>query len=74
MRWLLSFVLLAWFGIVDALSSSGTRTLVVIEDLAEKDNYSKFFEDLEGEFWEILAVLISTQQDLGNIFTDHFGL
>lgn len=50
MRWLFSVLALAWVGIVNALSSSGNRTLVIVEDLAEKDKYSKFFGDLEGKF------------------------
>lgn len=48
MRWILSFLLLGLLGIVQALSSSGNRLLVVLEDLAEKDKYSKFIGDLES--------------------------
>lgn len=39
--------MLAFVSLAQALSSSGTRLLVVLEDLAEKDNYSKFWQDLE---------------------------
>ena len=48
MRWLLSFLLFALLGIVHAISSSGNRLLVVNEEPAEKDKYSKFWADLEG--------------------------
>jgi oligosaccharyltransferase complex subunit beta len=50
MRWLLSFVLFGFLAAVHALSSSGTRLLVVLEDAAEKDEYSMFWGDLEGRF------------------------
>lgn len=33
---------------VNALSSSGNRLLVILEELAEKEKYSKFLGDLEG--------------------------
>lgn len=49
MQWLLSFFLLTLLGIVQALSSTGNRLLVVIEEAAEKSKYSKFWTDLEGE-------------------------
>lgn len=48
MRWLLSFVLFGFLAAVHALSSSGTRLLVVLEDAAEKDEYSTFWGDLEA--------------------------
>lgn len=48
MRWLLSSLLVSFLGIAHALSSSGNRLLVVIEEAAEKDKYSQFWDDLEG--------------------------
>ena len=48
MRWLLSLFVLALLSLVQALSSSGNRLLVVIEEAAEKSKYSKFWTDLEG--------------------------
>lgn len=48
MRWLLSFLLLALGSVVSALSSSGNKLLVVLEELAEKSKYSKYLGDLEG--------------------------
>ncbi|KAF2807227.1 Dolichyl-diphosphooligosaccharide-protein glycosyltransferase 48kDa subunit [Mytilinidion resinicola] len=48
MRWLFSFLVLALLGAVQALSSSGSRLLVVLEELAEKDKYSEFWDDLRG--------------------------
>jgi hypothetical protein len=49
MRWFLSFLLLGLFAAVNALSSSGNRLLVVLEELEEKGKYSKFLGDLEGK-------------------------
>lgn len=49
MRWFLSFLLLCFCGVAHALSTSGNRLLVVLEDAAEKDLYSTFWSDLEGE-------------------------
>ena len=49
MRWLLSLLALGLFAVVNALSSSGSRLLVVLEELAEKEKYSKFFGDLAGK-------------------------
>lgn len=48
MRWLFSFLLLALLSLVQALSSSGSRLLVVIEEAAEKEKYSQFLGGLEG--------------------------
>lgn len=48
MRWLF-FLLFLGHCLVDALSSSGNRLLVVLEDLSEQDRYSTFFKDLEGK-------------------------
>jgi len=50
MRWLLSFLVLGLLGLTQALSSSGNRLLVVIEEAAEKDKYSQFWGDLEGMY------------------------
>ena len=48
MRSLLSVLLLCFASIAAALSSSGSRLLVVLEDAAEKSKYSKFWKQLEG--------------------------
>jgi oligosaccharyltransferase complex subunit beta len=48
MRWLLSLACIALLGLTQALSSSGIRLLVVIEEAAEKAKYSTFWKDLEG--------------------------
>ena len=49
MRSLLSLVVLLFAAIVSAASTSGNRLLVVADDVADKDAYSKFFGDLAGE-------------------------
>src|SRR5450432_3087549 len=49
MRWFLSLLVLGLFAVANALSSSGNRLLVVLEEIAEKEKYSKFFGDLEGQ-------------------------
>jgi oligosaccharyltransferase complex subunit beta len=48
MRWIISFLLLGLLAVVQAVSSSGNKLLVVLEDLAEKSKYSKYLGDLEG--------------------------
>jgi hypothetical protein len=48
MRWLFSFLLLWLSAVVSALSESGNRVLVVLEEAGEKDKYSTFWGDLEG--------------------------
>jgi oligosaccharyltransferase complex subunit beta len=48
MRSFLSVLLLCLVSIVAAISSSGSRLLVVLEDAAEKTKYSKFWKQLEG--------------------------
>lgn len=48
MRWLFFCLCLAFSGFVQAISSTGNRLLVIIEEAAEKDKYSKFWGDLEG--------------------------
>lgn len=49
MRSLVSFLVLLLVAAVQAISSSGgNRLLVILEDVAEKDGYSKFLGDLEG--------------------------
>ena len=44
----LSVVLLLVPGLVQGISSNGNRLLVVIEEAAEQDKYSQFFNDLTG--------------------------
>jgi len=59
MRSLLSFLLLGLLGLVHALRSSGSRLLVVIEEVAEKEKYSTLWGDLEGR-WTLLHQQQST--------------
>jgi oligosaccharyltransferase complex subunit beta len=47
-RSLLSVVLLLLAAVAQAVSSSGERLLVVLEDVAEKAAHSTFLGDLEG--------------------------
>ncbi|KAI1738207.1 Dolichyl-diphosphooligosaccharide--protein glycosyltransferase subunit WBP1 [Xylaria scruposa] len=54
MRSLVSFLVLLLVAAVQAISSSGgNRLLVILEDVAEKDGYSKFLGDLEGRGFDI---------------------
>lgn len=48
MKSLISFAVLLFAAVSHAISSSGDRLLVVLEDVAEKETYSKFLGDLEG--------------------------
>jgi oligosaccharyltransferase complex subunit beta len=41
-------MLVGLLGCVQAISTSGNRLLVVVEELAEKEKYSKFLGDLKG--------------------------
>ena len=56
MRWLLSFLFISLLSLVQALSSSGSRMLIAIEDTAEKEKYSAFWEDLEGTLLTLLQI------------------
>lgn len=48
MRWSVLSLLLPLLTLVAAYSSAGNRLLVVLEDAAKKDSYSKFWADLTG--------------------------
>ena len=48
MRSLFSLCLFLFAAVVSALSTSGTRLLAILDDVAEKENYSKFLGDLES--------------------------
>lgn len=50
MRWLYSLLLLGLLGLASAISTSGNRLLVVLDELAEKEKYGVFFGDLKGTF------------------------
>jgi len=50
MRWLSSLLSLALLGAVHAVSISGSRLLVVLEDAAEQEKYGVFLGDLTGMF------------------------
>ncbi|KAL8722551.1 MAG: hypothetical protein Q9181_007465 [Wetmoreana brouardii] len=53
MYWLLTLLSLALLGLVQALSSSGNRLLVVTEDSAGKEKYSTFWGDLESRGYRL---------------------
>lgn len=46
MKTLLSFLVLLLAAVVQAVSSTGSRLLVVLDDAADKGEYSTFFGDL----------------------------
>jgi oligosaccharyltransferase complex subunit beta len=48
MKSFISFSLLLLATLASAISSTGDRLLAVLDDVAEKDSYSKFFGDLES--------------------------
>ena len=48
MRCSLPLILLGLVSLVQAISTSGSRLLVVIEEAAEKIKYSTLWKDLEG--------------------------
>jgi oligosaccharyltransferase complex subunit beta len=49
MRWLIPFLLVPILRAVQALSSTGTRLLVVVEEATEQEKYSQLWGDLKGE-------------------------
>ncbi|KAF2019774.1 Dolichyl-diphosphooligosaccharide-protein glycosyltransferase 48kDa subunit [Aaosphaeria arxii CBS 175.79] len=53
MRWLFSFVLATLLAAVHAVSYTGSRLLVVLEDAAEKEKYGVFLGDLESRGYHI---------------------
>lgn len=46
MKWLLSLLLCALLGAVQALSTTGSRLLVILEEQSEREKYNVFLEDL----------------------------
>lgn len=59
MRWCLSFLLLCFLAVVHAVSSSGNRLVVILEEAAEKELYSSFWEDLQGDFLNLYWLLLN---------------
>ncbi|KAI0162077.1 Dolichyl-diphosphooligosaccharide--protein glycosyltransferase subunit WBP1 [Xylariaceae sp. FL1272] len=53
MRSLVSLALVAMVAVVHAISSSGSRLLVIMDDVADKANYSHFLGDLEGRGYKL---------------------
>lgn len=49
MHWLGSFLFLTLLALVQTLSSTGNRLLVVSEDVVANEKYSVFWGDLESE-------------------------
>lgn len=47
MRWCLALLLCSFLAVINALSSSGSRLLVVLDESAEKSAYSTLWSDLE---------------------------
>jgi oligosaccharyltransferase complex subunit beta len=43
-----SLLALCLVGFVSAISSTGTRLLVILDDASDKDKYTKFWGDLNG--------------------------
>ena len=48
MRWELCCILFALLGLVQSITYSGRRLLVVIEEVEKKDDYSDLWADLRG--------------------------
>jgi hypothetical protein len=49
MQWLVSLFVLLLAACASARSAFGNKLLVVLDDVAEKDAYSTFLEDVKGE-------------------------
>jgi hypothetical protein len=74
MRLLLSLLLLGLLGVASALSASGNRLLVVLEELAEKEKYGKFFGDLKGKLELDLGRCEELELELELNWSDCWGL
>ncbi|OQD74394.1 hypothetical protein PENDEC_c011G05576 [Penicillium decumbens] len=53
MRWCLALLLCCFLAAVNALSSSGSRLLVVLDDSTEKSSFSTLWSDLEGRGYDV---------------------
>ncbi|KAF2660347.1 Dolichyl-diphosphooligosaccharide-protein glycosyltransferase 48kDa subunit [Lophiostoma macrostomum CBS 122681] len=53
MRWLFSLVVVALLAAVQAVSFTGKRLLVVLDEASEKEKYSVFLGDLEGRGFHV---------------------
>lgn len=49
MRSFLSVVVFLFAAVVSAVSTTGNRLLVVLDDVTDKDSYKQFFGDLTGK-------------------------
>jgi len=50
MKSVFTFLVLLLVAVVQAVSSTGSRLLVILNDVDEKNDYSKFFGDLTSTF------------------------
>ena len=57
MRWLSFFISAALWSIAHALSSSGSRLLVINEDVPEQEKYGQLWKDLRGALNCYIVVL-----------------
>ncbi|KAL3493205.1 Dolichyl-diphosphooligosaccharide--protein glycosyltransferase subunit WBP1 [Aspergillus germanicus] len=75
MRWCPSLMLFGFLAAVNALSSSGNRLLVVLEDSAEKGLYSTLWSDLEARGYNLIFESPKNEQlslfELGDRAYDH---
>ncbi|KAL2822204.1 Dolichyl-diphosphooligosaccharide--protein glycosyltransferase subunit WBP1 [Aspergillus cavernicola] len=78
MRWCPSLLLFGFLAAVNALSSSGNRLLVVLEDAEEKGSYSTLWGDLEGRGYNLIFESPKNEQlslfELGDRAYDHILL
>lgn len=68
MRWLLSLFIIALSALVQGLSCTGNRLLVVIEEAVEKVKYSQFWGDLEG------PRIVKASNNCGNLYANSLFL
>lgn len=58
MRALLNAVAILFVAAVSAVSTTGNRLLVILNDVTDKDLYSKFLGDLKSEFVVLIGALL----------------
>ncbi|KAL3468603.1 Dolichyl-diphosphooligosaccharide--protein glycosyltransferase subunit WBP1 [Aspergillus heterothallicus] len=75
MRWCPSLMLFGFLAVANALSSSGNRLLVVLEDATEKGLYSTLWGDLEARGYNLIFESPKNEQlslfELGDRAYDH---
>lgn len=69
MRSILGAAAVLFAAAVSAVSTAGNRLLVVLDDVAEKENYKQFFGDLTGKNAADAMRILGTLGNIGPVLT-----